>query len=95
MRSNWPVFSALIRKYVESYLRHPPHIRQDLTLMVRQLQPNEMGIPIEIYTFSAVTKWEEYETIMADIFDHLIAVVPEFGLKVFEFSDRDQELSSK
>ena len=72
------------RAYVEGYLRHHPHIRQDMTLMVRQLSPGSQGLPIEIYAFTNDTRWERYEAIQADIFDHILAVVPEFGLSVFQ-----------
>lgn len=72
------------RAYIEGYLRHHPQIRQDMTLMVRQLPPGALGLPIEIYVFINDTRWEHYEAIQADIFDHILAVVPEFGLSVFQ-----------
>ena len=72
------------RAYVTAYLRNHPRIRQDLTFLVRQLQPGEAGLPIEIYVFANDTVWANYEAIQADIFDHLIAVVPEFDLRVFQ-----------
>ena len=72
------------RAYVDQYLRAHPMIRQDMTLLVRQLPPEPDGLPLEIYCFTATTAWAEYEGIMADIFDHLIAVLPEFGLAVFQ-----------
>ncbi len=72
------------RAYVIAYLRRHPKIRQDLTFLVRQLQPGDDGLPIEIYVFTNDTVWATYETIQADIFDHLLAVVPEFGLRVFQ-----------
>ncbi|MDA0667347.1 MAG: mechanosensitive ion channel [Planctomycetota bacterium] len=72
------------RAYVESYLRNHPQIRQDMTFLVRQLAPGPEGVPIEIYVFSAEQRWSYYEAIIGDIFDHLIAVVPEFGLKVYQ-----------
>ncbi|MCH8023245.1 MAG: mechanosensitive ion channel [Candidatus Marinimicrobia bacterium] len=72
------------RAYIEGYLRHHPQIRQDMTLMVRQLPPGALGLPIEIYVFINDTRWERYEAIQADIFDHILAVVPEFGLSVFQ-----------
>ena len=61
------------RAYTEAYLRAHPKISKDLTLLVRQLQPTEHGLPIEIYVFTNVTDWLEYEAIMADIFDHILA----------------------
>jgi len=65
-------------------LRQHPQIRQDMTLMVRHLSPGPQGIPIEVYCFTATTVWAEYEAIQADIFDHLMAIVPEFGLRLFQ-----------
>jgi miniconductance mechanosensitive channel len=72
------------RAYVLAYLRSHPMIHQDMTLLVRQLAPSETGIPIEIYVFSTDKVWANYEAIQADIFDHLLAVIPEFGLRVFQ-----------
>ncbi|NGX14988.1 mechanosensitive ion channel family protein [Wenzhouxiangella sp. XN24] len=72
------------RAYVAAYLEAHPRIHQGLTKMVRQLQPGPTGLPLEIYCFTATTAWVEYEGIQADIFDHLYAIVPEFGLRVFQ-----------
>jgi len=72
------------RAYVLAYLKNHPHINKDLTLLVRQLAPTEMGLPLEIYVFSAVKDWIKYEEIQADIFDHLFAVAKEFDLRVFQ-----------
>jgi miniconductance mechanosensitive channel len=72
------------RAYVEAYLRNHPMIRQDMTFLVRQLQPTEKGLPIEVYVFSKDQRWVQYEGIQSDIFDHIIAVVPEFELRVFQ-----------
>mgnify|MGYP001823207425 CR=1 FL=1 len=72
------------RAYVEAYLRAHPMIRDDFTFLVRQLKPTEHGVPIEIYVFTKTTLWAEYEAIQADIFDHLLAVVPEFDLRLFQ-----------
>ena len=72
------------RAYVNAYLRAHPRLRQDMTLMARMLQPTENGMPIEIYAFTATTAWTEYEGIQADIFDHLVAILPEFGLRAFQ-----------
>lgn len=72
------------RKYVEEYLLHHPKIHNDMTFLVRQLQPNERGLPIEIYVFSNDQAWANYEAIQADIFDHILAVIPEFDLRVFQ-----------
>jgi miniconductance mechanosensitive channel len=70
--------------YVEAYLKDRPDVRKDLTVMVRQLDPGATGLPLEIYVFTNTTVWEQYEAIQASIFDHLLAVVPEFGLRVFQ-----------
>lgn len=75
---------GIFRKYLEEYLKQHPSIVNDMTFMVRYLQPTETGLPIEIYVFSAEKKLNVYEEIQADIFDHILAVIPEFGLKVFQ-----------
>jgi miniconductance mechanosensitive channel len=72
------------RKYVEEYLHQHPKIHNDMTFLVRQLQPDERGLPIEIYVFSNDQAWANYEAIQADIFDHILAVIPEFDLRVFQ-----------
>lgn len=72
------------RAYIEAYLRNHPDINQEMTLLVRQLAPEGRGLPIEIYCFSANKEWAAYESIQADIFDHLFAVAPEFDLTVFQ-----------
>ncbi len=72
------------RAYVHRYLSAHPKTHQDMTLIVRQLAPGPQGVPIEVYCFSSDTAWASYEAFQADIFDHLIAVLPEFGLKVFQ-----------
>jgi miniconductance mechanosensitive channel len=73
------------RAYVEAYLRAHPRIHhQGMTLMVRQLQPEPTGLPLQLYCFTTTTVWTEYEGIQADIFDHLFAILPEFGLRVFQ-----------
>ena len=72
------------RAYVEHYLRNHPGINQDLTMLVRQQQPTEMGLPLEIWAFTSSTAWSVYEGIQSDIFDHLLAILPEFGLRVFQ-----------
>ncbi len=76
--------AGLFRKYVEWYLKSHPGTKKDLPLMVRQLAPTEVGLPFELYAFTNTTKWLEYEFIMADIFDHLIAAVKYFDLQIFE-----------
>ena len=72
------------RAYVRQYLRNHPRIRPDMTLLVRQLPPTEHGLPIELYAFASDTRWAEFEDIQSDIFDHILAVIPQFGLKVFQ-----------
>jgi miniconductance mechanosensitive channel len=73
-----------LRAYILSYLRSHPKIHQGMTLLVRQLQPGSEGLPIEIYAFSNDTAWAAYEEIQADIFDHILAIAPEFGLRAFQ-----------
>lgn len=72
------------RAYVERYLRHHPGVHQGMTLMVRQLAPTSDGLPLELYCFANTIAWVDYEAIQSDIFDHLLAIVPEFGLRVFQ-----------
>jgi miniconductance mechanosensitive channel len=72
------------RAYIMRYLRSHPAINQDLTLLVRQLSPTPEGLPIEVYAFTADTRWGVYEDIQADIFDHILAIAPEFGLSVYQ-----------
>ena len=75
---------GVFRSYVEEYLRNHPKIHQDMTFMIRQLPPSENGLPIEIYVFCKNTNWVAYEGIQADIFDHILAIIPHFDLKVFQ-----------
>jgi miniconductance mechanosensitive channel len=73
------------RAYIEQYLRNHPHIHQEgMTFLVRQLAPGPKGVPLEIYVFTKTTEWVAYEKIQADIFDHLLASVPLFDLRVFQ-----------
>ena len=72
------------RAYVERYLRSHGGIHQSMTLMVRQLSPTADGLPLEIYCFTNTVAWTQYEAIQSDIFDHLLAILPEFGLRVFQ-----------
>ncbi len=76
--------AGLFRKYAEWYLKKHPGTKKDATLMVRQLAPTDLGLPFELYVFTNTTNWVEYEFIMADIFDHLIAAVRYFDLQIFE-----------
>ncbi|MBT3342075.1 MAG: mechanosensitive ion channel [Gemmatimonadetes bacterium] len=73
-----------LRAYIAAYLRQHPKIHQDLTFLVRQLSPTPQGLPLEIYVFTNDIVWANYEAIQADIFDHLLAVVPMFDLQVFQ-----------
>lgn len=75
---------GVFRAYISNYLQHHPGINQEMTLMVRQLAPTESGLPIEIYAFTNDIQWAVYETVQADIFDHLFAVAPEFGIQLFQ-----------
>ena len=77
------------RVYIKNYLEKHPKIRQDMTLLVRQLPINQYGLPIEIYAFTNTTKWKEYEDIQSDIFDHILASIHYFELEAY------QEPSSK
>ena len=73
------------RAYVVAYLRaHERLATKGFTLMVRQLDPTPQGLPLEIYCFTSTTDWGEYEAIQADVFDHLIAILPEFGLRLYQ-----------
>ena len=72
------------RAYLQEYLRNHPRLRKDMTMMVRQLAPDADGLPIEIYCFTSTVVWAEYEEIQADIFDHIFAVVDEFGLRIHQ-----------
>ncbi len=72
------------RAYIVAYLRAHPQVHQQLTLMVRQLQPTPTGLPLQVYCFTATTEWIAYESIQADIFDHLYAILPQFGLRIFQ-----------
>ncbi len=80
------------RAYVVRYLRDHPKAHKGMTLMVRQLDPTPEGLPLQIYVFSNDVDWVRYEGIQSDIFDHIIAIIPEFGLRVFQTpSGRDFE----
>ena len=76
--------STVFRRYLMRYLASLPTVNSDMTLMVRQLQPTEYGLPIELYFFTASKVWAKHETDQADIFDYIIAVLPKFGLRVFQ-----------
>ena len=85
-----------LRAYIVAYLRNHPGIRQDMTFLVRQLAPTPEGLPLEIYVFTNDTRWAFYEGIQADIFDHVLAMVEEFGLAVYQRpSGRDFSLMTE
>jgi len=75
---------GIFRAYLVQYLRSHPKIHTGMTFLVRHLQPTPQGLPIEIYVFSSDKVWANYEAIQADIFDHILAAIPEFGLRVFQ-----------
>lgn len=75
---------GVFRAYLERYLKSLPAVNDSMTCMVRQLQPTEKGIPLEVYFFSSEKDWVVYEGVQADVFDHILAVVPAFGLRVFQ-----------
>ena len=75
---------GLYRQYIYNYLKNHPHVHRELLLIVRQLQPNEKGMPLELYFFTATTVWVEYEAIVSDIFDHITAAATYFDLELFE-----------
>ena len=75
---------GLFRKYITQYLSQYPGLNKEMILLCRQLQPTPQGIPLEIYTFSNDKRFENYEYIMADIFDHIFASIPYFDLEIYE-----------
>lgn len=74
------------REYMEQWIESNPDINQDMTHMVRQLQPGPTGLPLEIYCFSAKQRWIDYENVQSDLFDHVYAVMPLFNLRAFQYS---------
>jgi miniconductance mechanosensitive channel len=92
---------GIFRKYLELYLKNNPYINNDMTFLVRYLQPTESGLPIEIYVFSKEKQLNEYESIQADIFDHILAIIPKFELRVFQapsgsdINDLSEKLASR
>ena len=77
---------GVYRKYLQTYVELHSAVNKDMTIMVRQLEPTPQGLPLEIYCFSSDKRWENYEYIMSDIFDHAIAAVPYFDLEVYELN---------
>lgn len=80
----WLTNIGTFRAYIIEYLKKHPRSNKNLLMLVRQLEPTERGLPLQVYVFTDTTAWAEYESIQADIFDHLIAVAPEFGLRIFQ-----------
>lgn len=72
------------RAYGLAYLQRHPEIRQDMAMMVRMMEPESQGIPIEVYCFTATTAWTQYERIQGDVFDHLLSILPEMGLRLYQ-----------
>ncbi len=72
------------RAYALAYLQQNPDIRQDMTMIVRMLEPDSQGIPVEVYCFSRLTAWADYERVQGDLFDHLLAILPELSLRVYQ-----------
>ena len=77
---------GVFRAYILSYIKSNPNVNQNMTRMVRQLQPTEFGIPLQIYAFSKEKEWTKYEEVQSDIFDHIIAAAPYFDIKIFQRS---------
>lgn len=75
---------GVFRAYLTNYLKNHPSVNKELSCMVRQLQPTDHGIPLELYFFSNIKAWIPYEGVQADVFDHLLAIIPEFDLRVFQ-----------
>lgn len=75
---------GVFRAYLNAYLHNLPTVNDEMTILVRHLQPTDRGIPVELYFFTRTTDWAPYEQIQADVFDHLLAIVPEFDLRVFQ-----------
>lgn len=79
---------GIFRQYAVRKLQENPNLNMDMTHMVRQLQPTATGIPLEIYCFSRVQEWVAYEKVQSDIFDHLLAVMPYFHLRIFQYASK-------
>jgi miniconductance mechanosensitive channel len=75
---------GIFRAYLEHYLKNHPKLNKNMTQIVRQLQPTEKGLPLEIYAFTNDTDWVNYEAVQSDIFDHIFAVIPEFDLRIYQ-----------
>ena len=86
---------GVFRKYIETYIENHSGTNKDMMIMVRQMPPDTQGIPIEIYAFSSDKRWKNYEYIMSDIFDHVIAAVPYFNLEIFELPSNSSFINYK
>ena len=75
---------GVFRAYIVAFLKSHPKIHQNMTFLVRHLEPTPYGLPVQIYVFSNDQAWANYEAIQADIFDHLLAALPEFDLRIFQ-----------
>ena len=84
LTGDMPTNSQIYRVYIERYLRNHPIVNQKLDLIVAQREPAQFGVPVEVYFFLTDKVWNEFETIQSDIFDHLLAMAPEFGLKLYQ-----------
>ena len=78
---------TVFRAYLEAYLKQNSKIRQDMTFLVRELEPSAQGLPVQIYVFVNDTRWAFYEAVQSDIFDHVLAILPQFGLAVYQSPD--------
>jgi hypothetical protein len=79
-----PTNSQMYRAYIERYLRNHPIVNQKLDLIIAQREPAQFGVPVEVYFFLTDKVWNEFETIQSDIFDHLLAMAPKFGLNLYQ-----------
>ena len=79
---------GIFRQYAVRKLEANPNLNMDMTYMVRQLQPSATGIPLEIYCFSRIQEWVAYEKVQSDIFDHLLAVMPYFHLRIYQYPSK-------
>ena len=75
---------GMLRAYIVAYLKAHKRLTGKMTLLVRQLPPTPQGLPLELYVFTGTTQWADYENIQSDIFDHLLAILPEFDLRLFQ-----------
>ena len=74
----------LLRLYLDNFIRHDRRVNSSMLFMVRQMQPTAQGLPLQLYFFTKVTAWREFEQVQSDIFDHVYAIVNEFGLRMFQ-----------